>query len=74
MEINIYLSHAGIQDPITVPEGTTLGHIRTLNSSLQALAVPDSFNLAIDGVQQNDDTTLTAENVVTFRPVSSSKG
>tara|TARA_A200000159_G_scaffold164864_1_gene196867 strand:- start:3392 stop:3616 length:225 start_codon:yes stop_codon:yes gene_type:complete len=74
MEINIYLSHGGIQDPVTVPEGTNLGHIRTLTNSLQALAVPEAYNLAVGGVQQNDDTILSPEDVVTFRPVSSSKG
>ena len=72
--INVFLNHGGASNPVQVPAGSELGYIRQLSDDLEDIGAPDSYNLAIGGVQQADSTPLGDGQTVSFRPVSGSKG
>lgn len=60
--------------PVSVPVGSDLGHIRTLKDNLETIGAPSAFNLAVNGVAQEETYVLNANDNVQFRPVSASKG
>ena len=68
------LTNAGVEQRVTVPTGTDLGHVRTLNDDLDNIGVPSSYNLAVNGVSQEESKVLSEGDKISFRPVSGSKG
>lgn len=72
--INIVLNHGGVQVGVEVPEGTDLGHIRSLSEDLDEIGAPSNYNLGVNGTGQDDDRVLLEGDIVSFRPVSGNKG
>lgn len=64
----------GVQLPVQVREGTEVGHIRTLRRELEEIGAPSTFTFAVNGVGSEDNVALTEGAVVTFRPVTGTKG
>jgi hypothetical protein len=72
--IDVFLLQGGIEHRVSVPQGTDLGHIRTLNNDLDSIGAPSSYSLAINGAGQDDNKVLEQGDKISFRPISSSKG
>ena len=72
--VEVALEHGGIQVTVEVPQGTDLGHIRTLRFELDEIGAPSSYTLGVNGTGQDDNTVLEAGDIVSFRPVSGNKG
>lgn len=64
----------GVQLPVQVREGTEVGHIRTLRRELEEIGAPSTFTFAVGGIGAEDNVVLTEGAVVTFRPVTGTKG
>jgi len=72
--IEVVLEHGGIQVTVEVPEGTDLGHIRTLGHELDEIGAPSSYTLGVNGTGQDDNNVLAEGDIISFRPVSGNKG
>lgn len=72
--MDIVLSNAGQTERVDVNLGVDVGHIRTLRDELEDIGVPSSYTFAVNGVGVEDNHILRPGDVVTFRPVSATKG
>lgn len=72
--ISIVLSHGSMQVSVSVPEGTDLGHVRTLSGEMDELGTPSSYMLAVNNVGQDDSRVLVDRDIISFRPVAGNKG
>lgn len=72
--MTVTLNNGGQTIQVELPHGTEVGHIRTLQDDLAEIGAPSSFTFAVDGRGVEDNEILRDRSVVTFRPVSASKG
>lgn len=71
--MEIILSN-GVQLPIQVRDGAEAGHIRTLRRELEEIGAPSTFSIAVNGIGVEDNAALEEGAVVSFRPISGTKG
>lgn len=70
----VTLSNAGLRHQIDVPNGSTLGYIRSRTHDLEEVGAPSSYNFTVNGSQQDDGYRLITGDTVGFRPITGSKG
>lgn len=72
--MNITLNNSGASNPVTVPEGSYIAHVRGLTDDLEIIGAPSNYTFAVNGDSVADDYLLKEGDIVTFRPKSASKG
>ena len=73
-KISIIVASSGVEEPVIVETGTTVGEIRSMDDVLDEVGAPNDYTFAIGGAAVSDDQELKQNDKVTFRPVSGEKG
>lgn len=68
------LVNGGSTVRIEIPNGTEVGHIRSLRDDLEDVGAPSSYTFAINGQGVEDSKILQHDDTVTLRPRQGEKG
>ncbi len=72
--MQITLTHAGLERMVDIPAGSPAGIVRRLNEDLEEIGVPGNYSLSVNGEAAHDDTPLSPGARIGFRPIAGEKG